>query len=195
MEYYPSNNEFIGIIRSSAVLGTPKIEATANGVLNQRFPIESLFDFSNKSDVDSPHLAVGNTDTTNASVNFHLINNVIILSNYTIRSHITNDNFLYNWQLFGSNNNKDWTLLHGKGESDDLINGNTKTYDINNDKPFSCLRIEMNGTTKNNNPTLRILNIDFYGLIFRNYHIQTCDKTNGIILSKLLYTSTYLLIL
>ena len=190
MRYEPYTNEFRGIIRSYSAIKNPQIQLTINGDEDPKYPRSSLLDFSTKNGVDSPHLVINpNSKNPHPSLDITLNNWKLIISHYIIRSHVSNHNYLYSWQLMGSNDqDSSWKNLHKKENSEDLSNGKSQIYEIEENIPFTKFRLEMLTNTKGGDKSFRLLNIDFYGIIYNNKFLKTCITNNNFkVFNSLLY--------
>jgi hypothetical protein len=84
-----------------------------------------------------------------------------------IKSHPYTEYFLKSWKLEGSNDNSSWTELFSIYESSDLDRWNEKVYRVNNPNklPFSFYKFTNTGPN-NNDASMRITKVDFYGTLF-----------------------------
>ena len=182
MEYPPKENEFDGVIRSFVGIGKPQLELSVHGIESERDVKENIFNFETKNEEDSPHLFINGSSTDFPALFFTFPNEKLFITQYTIRSHVSTKHFLKSWSFSGSNDGLKWTPIHGQKDSNDLNNGNITTYQINNPKNkfFSKYKLESNGTTNNGEYAIRILNIDFYGIVTTYLLFKSHSHTNFI---------------
>ena len=198
MEYVSKkSNEFKGVIRSFSDIQTPQLEIISYGREGKNQEKNNLLIFTYKTEKQSPHLCLyGNEEYKFPFVDFHFPNEKIIVSNYTIRSHVSDTDYLRSWKLLGSKDGGKWRELHVKSPCDDLKNGNTMTYEItnkNNVFSYSTLRLAMTGPSANGDKGLRILNIDFYGFVYTSKYIKTCKMNKSFFLRlKIFFTVIFL---
>ena len=167
MEYPPKENEFEGVIRSFVGIKKPQLELSVHGEEGESWPKENILNFSTKNSQSSPHLFLNGSSTDFPALYFTFPNEKLYITQYIIRSHISTQHFLKSWSFSGSNDGSTWTIIHGQNNSDDLINGSKKSYQITHPKNkfFSQYKLESNGTTNSGEYAMRILNIDFYGIV------------------------------
>ena len=150
-------NKFSGLLRKFRDRGYPKIELISSRVSSD-YPPESVLQFE---DEDS-HWASENSLDSQFVVK--LVNGVLRISHYSIRSHFSDNNYMQKWTLEGSNDNKNYVMIDNRPQNSDLKSSGIGQYSINDQRIiYQYFRIKQTMNTPLGNNVMRISGLDFYG--------------------------------
>ena len=105
---------------------------------------------------------------SNSYVEFEFVNHRMRISHYGILTRPgLSANFLKTWKFQGMNEKNEWTTLHYKNNSNDLVGLNiSKVYKTKSTtNTFKRLRIIQTGPNSDNSYHLVLNNIDFFGTL------------------------------
>ena len=103
-----------------------------------------------------------------ANVTIYFLKHLVLLKSYTITSRpIGSIDMLKSWNIYGSNNNHNWTYIDSKGPTNDLVVSQTKkTYDVDKPGMFKYFRITQTGPNSSGNNYFLLGKIEFFGELF-----------------------------
>jgi uncharacterized protein (DUF2249 family) len=102
----------------------------------------------------------------NEWISFNFLNKKVSLNGYSLKSY-NNSYYLQNWNIEGSNDNKEWNFIDNKTNIHNL-DGSEKedTFLINESKPYQIIRLTQTTKSNNNNDLLLLNRIEFYGALY-----------------------------
>ena len=110
-----------------------------------------------------------------SNVTFYFLKHQIYVKSYTITSRPwENVDMLKSWNIYGSNDMKEWTFIDSQGPTDDLLISQTrKTYYISTPGKFRFIRITQSGINSSGNDYFLLGKIDFFGELINEYCAHT----------------------
>jgi len=106
-----------------------------------------------------------------SNVIFYFLKHKVFLKSYTITSRPFGDvDMLKAWEIYGSNDNREWSVIDSKGPTDDLIISLTnKTYDVDYPGKFRFFRITQTDKNSNERDYFLLGKIEFYGELLNEF--------------------------
>ena len=137
-DFHGFEKQFVEITPSSSYWGDPY-----NLINNDSSNIENETTFATKQEL-------------NPNITFHLPYHKVKITHYSLKTRTDPSkayNFLSSWVFSGSNDQKEWTILHSMGETDILKQTNViKTFQIPKIDTFNTFRITLTNQPTDINP-------------------------------------------
>ena len=126
-----------------------------------------------------------------SNVTIYFLKHTVLLKSYTITSRpMDSVDMLKSWNIYGSNNNHNWTYIDSKGPTNDLIFSQTKeTYNVDKPGKFKYFRITQTGPNSSGNNFFLLGKIEFFGELFDINNFCT-PRQKPIVHSPFLYIIT-----
>ena len=173
--FFPvKEDKLSGLLRRFKTRGYPKIECFPSSTTG-KYVADNVFDFDNKYS----HWASNESEGLDAHFDIKIVSGVLRITNYSIRSHDSNNIYIQAWTLEGSNNNINYVILDDKPQNADLKSSGIGQYPANSENNYyQYFRIKQTMKTINGASNMRITNLDFYGE-FLPFKLNTCNCYNN----------------
>ena len=167
-------DKFSGIMRGFKNKGYPKVELLPSSI-SEGYPADNVLDFNDQNS----HWASDRTEELNAHFDVKIVSGVLRITNYSIRSHCSNSNYIQAWTLEGSNDNINYVILDDRPQNADLKSNGIGQYPANSENNYyQYFRIKQTMKTSYNEVNMRIANLDFYGE-FLPFKLKSCRCYNN----------------
>ena len=158
MNFPVTSDKLSGLIRSYKDNGYPLVELLPSSATEGN-PIKGVFTYNDANDHWCSTAAQGLND--NLVINFGI---PFYITHYSIRSHPSTNHYIQAWTFEGSDDNKEYEMLHRQPICDTLKSSGIGQYKINNTKKgFRYFRIKQTVATISGSTSMRISGLDLYG--------------------------------
>ena len=169
-------DKFSGILRRYKNRGYPKIELLPSST-ESGLPEENVLDFKN----GESHWASPQDKGLDSYFVVRIVSGVLRITNYSIRSHNSDNYYMQAWTFEASNDNINYVELDDRPQNTDLKSSGIGQYPVNSENNYyQYFRIKQTIATIKGLANMRISGLDFYGE-FLPFKLNSCrySKNNN----------------
>ena len=166
MNYDIANGDFNGVIHSYSISKVPQLKFNYTTSYDV-YTFDNIFDYNVSNLKHYCSIATNDSFKDPPFIQIEFPRNELIINEYSLSSHYTQNLYLQSWNFSASQNEVDWDILHSIQNSSDLISSSVGRFLVNDsNKRYRYFKLQMTGPTLSGDKMLRIDNIELFGILY-----------------------------